>query len=97
MGREERIAKFLESVVAKHSNWEEDFDGLVIGSEYGNTEFTYHDSGVGEDYVLAAFQKEWPYRDVDVDGGFGGCDTCGYGRSFSVTMKGNAPWLGVVK
>lgn len=71
-------------------HWDEDFGGLVVSRERNFVELSYQDSGVGEDYVAFAFRHRWPDRTIDVDTN-GGCDSCGYGRTISITISGATP------
>lgn len=88
---EEQLEKFLAEVVKRNQKWDEDFGGLVVSREAAFTELAYTDSGVGEDYVVKAFRMEWPDRNVDVDTE-GGCDTCEWGRTVTITISGSPPW-----
>ncbi len=89
--KEEALAAMLSEVVKRRENWDVSFQGLTVHHETFHVELTYQDSGVGEEYVRDAFAAEWPDRGVDVDAE-GGCDSCGYGRTISVTISGGAPW-----
>lgn len=89
---EEELAIKLAAIVKTRQRWDEDFGGLTVRREKAFTELEYRDSGVGEDYVRRAFEEEWPDRSFDVDTQ-GGCDSCGYGRTISITISGaQPPW-----
>lgn len=87
---EQQLALKLEGIVKAQSDWREDFGGLTVHQESRFTELQYSDSGVGEDCVAQALRKEWPDRVIEVDTS-GGCDSCGYGRSISITISGTTP------
>ena len=90
------MANCLRAIVKKHTRWDvrDEFDRITVHQEKNHTELTWSDSGVGEDYVMSAFRKEWPERTIEIDID-GGCDTCGYGRQLSVTISGSVPpWEG---
>jgi hypothetical protein len=85
------LREYLEDVVKRHTSWKEDFERLVVHQERSFVEIIYTDSGVGEHYIEEAFKAEWPDRAITIDTE-GGCDSCGYGRTISVTISGQAPW-----
>jgi hypothetical protein len=91
---EKDLAKYLSDVVQEHEKWSEGFEHLVVDRNEKWTTITWTDSGVGEEYVLRAFEKVWPDRkfDMDIEGG---CDSCGYGRHLSLMISGTEPpWEG---
>lgn len=88
---EKELSKYLEGIVKANSSWSEDFERLTVYQNPTYVELSYNDSGAGEEYVVQAFQKAWPDRFIDSEA-FGGCDSCGYGRSVSITISGKAPW-----
>lgn len=91
--KEETLAALLCEIVKRQAGWGEDFDKLTVHQESNHIELQWRDAGVGEDYVVKAFEMEWPDRtySMDIEGG---CDSCGYGRRLSLTISGTVPpWI----
>lgn len=96
--KEEELEKFLHELVERQSlalvnyPWSEDFGGVTLHRNPAYCELSYSDSGVGESYVLRAFEAEWPDVRVDVEVQ-GGCDSCGHGRDVTFTFHSlQFPW-----
>ncbi len=90
------VGNFLADVVKKWNPaylWGEDMrDGVTLTYEKAYTTVSYSDLGVGEEYVVQAFRQEWPGRQIEIDE-WGGCESCGFGRTVSIVISGPAPWM----
>jgi hypothetical protein len=92
MNRKELVARLAE-IVKDRTGWDVsgDFEGAHFDEESTYATMSYSNSGVGEGYVLEAFQAEWPGQRIDMEVE-GGCDSCGYGQRVTFTFFGAAPW-----
>lgn len=83
----------VTSLVHKHTAWNlgNDLEDVLVTYEAAYTTLEYCDSGVGEHYVVKALQAEYPSHRVEVDE-WGGCESCGFGRTVSITVHGKCPW-----
>lgn len=89
MSYEGRLAAKLRELV-NDDVWSDSLDGdtLVVRRESPtHVEIEYRDSGVGEEDVVDPLRAWFPDLDFDVDIE-GGCDSCGDGRSITMTITG---------
>lgn len=91
------IAHDLDLMVRSHSKRTCDFEWthchftsygrvtLQIEQTRAYTTLEYKDSGIGEEYLVNALAERYPGHQVEAEEQ-GGCDTCGHGRTVTITI-----------